>query len=360
MDDLSELADAPAVPVPRTADTPGLPGRRSWTSEAMYAVPVQELIDELGRLPGIGPKSAQRIAFYILKSPGRGRRPLGVLDQCGQDQSHLVPAVLQRRRGRRGSRMRLSAPTLAATRPSCAWWKSRATSWLSRRPGEFRGRYHVLLGAISPIDGIGPAQLRIRELLGRLESEGVKEVILCTNPNIEGDATASVPGGPAQGSRGQGDPHRQWAPRRRRPRVRRRAHAGPGSGGQARGWLTGRHDPHRQADQGIHRHRFPRRRRTRPGRRRPARSSGCWAQRGREDHDGGDVDHPGNARRRAPPSSAASTWSPTPALAKQLLGVVSQQNTLDRQLTCLGEPLLPRAAVRDPGPAQPSHGRRAA
>ena len=58
------------------------------------------------------------------------------------------------------------------------------------KTGEFRGRYHVLLGAISPIDGIGPAQLRIRELLGRLDDEGVKEVILCTNPNIEGDATA--------------------------------------------------------------------------------------------------------------------------------------------------------------------------
>ena len=82
------------------------------------------------------------------------------------------------------------------------------------KTGEFRGRYHVLLGAISPIDGIGPAQLRIRELLGRIEAEGVKEVILCTNPNIEGDATALYLAGLLKDLSSQGDPYRQRAPGR--------------------------------------------------------------------------------------------------------------------------------------------------
>ncbi len=72
----------------------------------------------------------------------------------------------------------------------CAWSRSRATSWRSRRTGEFRGRYHVLLGAMSPLEGIGPEQLKIRELVARIDPEGVQEIILCTNPNTEGEVTA--------------------------------------------------------------------------------------------------------------------------------------------------------------------------
>ena len=78
----------------------------------------------------------------------------------------------------------------AATRPWCASSRSPATSSSVERTQEFKGRYHVLQGAISPIEGIGPDQLRVRELLARIDAEGVTEVILCTNPNIEGDATA--------------------------------------------------------------------------------------------------------------------------------------------------------------------------
>ena len=99
------------------------------------------------------------------------------------------------------------------------------------KTGEFRGRYHVLLGAISPIDGIGPDQLKVRELLLRLEPEGVQEVILCTNPNIEGEATAMYLARLLEPLGAAGHPHRQRAARRWRPGVRRRAHARPGARG---------------------------------------------------------------------------------------------------------------------------------
>ena len=95
---------------------------------------------------------------------------------------------------------------------------------------EFNGRYHVLQGAISPIEGIGPEQLRVSELLAALEPEGVDEVILCTNPNIEGEATAMYLARLLKAARRQGHPHRQRPARRRRPRVRRRAHPRPGPG----------------------------------------------------------------------------------------------------------------------------------
>ena len=86
--------------------------------------------------------------------------------------------------------MRAVWPTTGATPRSCAWWKNLGTSLPWRRPRDFRGRYHVLGGAINPIEGIGPDQLRIKELLARIEDENVTEVICCTNPNIEGEATA--------------------------------------------------------------------------------------------------------------------------------------------------------------------------
>ena len=94
--------------------------------------------------------------------------------------------------------------------------------------GEFRGRYHVLLGAMSPLEGIGPEQLKIKELLARLEPEGVEEVILCTNPNTEGEVTAMYLARMLKPLGLQGHPHRQRPARRRRPRVRRRADARPG------------------------------------------------------------------------------------------------------------------------------------
>lgn len=152
----------------------------------VYAGPVQDLIDELGRLPGIGPKSAQRIAFHLLKvSKEDAQRLAGAIvaakervrwcTRCyniSEDDECSICADPRR------------DPTLL-----CVVEEPRDLVAVEKT-GEFKGRYHVLQGAISPIDGTGPEQLRVRELLDRVESEGVREIILCTNPNLEGEATA--------------------------------------------------------------------------------------------------------------------------------------------------------------------------
>jgi recombination protein RecR len=151
-----------------------------------YTAPVQALIDELGRLPGIGPKSAQRIAFHLLKLPA-------------DDVARLATAICEAK-----ERVRFCArcfnvaddelcPICADDRRDptvvCVVEESRDIVAIERT-GEFRGRYHVLLGAMSPLDGVGPEQLKIRELMARIEPEGITEVILCTNPNTEGEVTA--------------------------------------------------------------------------------------------------------------------------------------------------------------------------
>ena len=151
-----------------------------------YAAPVQSLIDELGRLPGIGPKSAQRIAFHLLKLPA-------------EDAERLARAITEAK-----ARVQFCERCFNVSEGPVCWICAddrRDSSVVCvvedardivavEKTGEFRGRYHVLLGAISPIEGIGPDQLKIKELLGRLEPEHVAEVILCTNPNVEGEATA--------------------------------------------------------------------------------------------------------------------------------------------------------------------------
>jgi recombination protein RecR len=151
-----------------------------------YTAPVQTLIDELGRLPGIGPKSAQRIAFHLLKIPA-------------DDVSRLAHALTDAKaRVRFCDRCFNVAETALCpicnddARDSsvvCVVEESRDIVALERT-GEFRGRYHVLLGAMSPLEGVGPEQLKIRELLARIEPEGITEVIICTNPNTEGEVTA--------------------------------------------------------------------------------------------------------------------------------------------------------------------------
>ena len=151
-----------------------------------YAPPVQDLIDELGRLPGIGPKSAQRIAFHLLKL-------------SKEDALRLAHAVIQVKDRvafcQRCFNISEAEECVFCTDPRrdpaqlCVVEEPRDIVAVERT-GEFHGRYHVLQGAISPMDGIGPDQLKIRELLIRIEPEGVQEVILCTNPNIEGEATA--------------------------------------------------------------------------------------------------------------------------------------------------------------------------
>jgi recombination protein RecR len=151
-----------------------------------YSPPVQALIDELGRLPGIGPKSAQRIAFHLLKLPT-------------DDVSRLSRAIDDAK-----ARVRFCARCFNVTDAElCSFCSDdrrdgRVLGVVEEsrdivaveRTGEFHGRYHVLLGAMSPLEGIGPEQLKIRELLTRLEPEGVEEVIICTNPNTEGEVTA--------------------------------------------------------------------------------------------------------------------------------------------------------------------------
>ena len=152
----------------------------------MYADAVQQVIDELGRLPGIGPKSAQRLAFHLMKVSVEDTSRLTVAidemkakvrfcDRCfNLAEGDLCVVCTDDRR---------DASVLCVV-------EDPRDIVAVERTGEFRGRYHVLGGAISPIDGIGPDQLRVRELLVRLEPEGVEEVILATNPNIEGEATA--------------------------------------------------------------------------------------------------------------------------------------------------------------------------
>jgi recombination protein RecR len=151
-----------------------------------YSLPVQVLIDELGRLPGIGPKSAQRIAFHLLKIPA-------------DDVARLASAISDAK-----AKVRFCERCFNVTdeqlcsfcrddrrdpRLLCVVEESRDIVAVERT-GEFNGRYHVLLGAMSPLEGIGPDQLKIRELLARIEPEGIEEVILCTNPNTEGEVTA--------------------------------------------------------------------------------------------------------------------------------------------------------------------------
>ncbi|HUF99710.1 MAG TPA: recombination mediator RecR [Ilumatobacter sp.] len=151
-----------------------------------YTPPVQQLIDELGRLPGVGPKSAQRIAFHLLKIPADDANRLSdaireakarvrFCDRCfNVAETPLCPICSDERRN----------PALL-----CVVEESRDIVAIERT-GEFRGRYHVLLGAMNPLEGIGPEHLKIRELVARLEPEGVEEVIVCTNPNTEGEVTA--------------------------------------------------------------------------------------------------------------------------------------------------------------------------
>jgi len=162
----------------------------------MYANSVQDLIDELARLPGVGPKSAQRIAFHLLKlSPDDALRLARAISTV-KERVSWCRRCFNIAEGRRDE----AQPDHEVECEICADPKRDPTVICVveeprdlvavEKTREFRGKYHVLQGAISPIDGIGPDKLRIRELLARLDREGVKEVILCTNPNIEGDATA--------------------------------------------------------------------------------------------------------------------------------------------------------------------------
>jgi recombination protein RecR len=153
---------------------------------SLYEGPVQALIDELGRLPGIGPKSAQRIAFYLLKTPPEDAKRLARVIVEAKERVSWCRVCFNIAEGELCAFCRDDRrdPTLI-----CVVEEPRDIVSVERT-GEFRGRYHVLQGAISPIEGVLPDQLRIKELLGRIDGDAVKEVILATNPNVEGEATA--------------------------------------------------------------------------------------------------------------------------------------------------------------------------
>ncbi|MGE5572897.1 MAG: recombination mediator RecR [Bacillota bacterium] len=151
-----------------------------------YAAPLAKLIDQFTRLPGIGPKTAQRLAFHVLKTPR-------------EDVARLADALLE-------AKDKILHCTVcgnitdvdpcqicgetARDRSVLAVVEEPKDVMALERTGEFRGLYHVLGGAISPMDGVGPDDIRTRELLERLKDGTVKEVILATDPNIEGEATA--------------------------------------------------------------------------------------------------------------------------------------------------------------------------
>ncbi|MDT0308464.1 recombination mediator RecR [Streptomyces sp. DSM 44917] len=153
----------------------------------MYEGVVQDLIDELGRLPGVGPKSAQRIAFHILQAEAADVRRL----------AHALTEVKEKVRFcavcgnvAQEERCRVCQDPRRDPAVICVVEEPKDVVAIERTR-EFRGRYHVLGGAISPIDGVGPDDLRIRELLARLADGGVTELILATDPNLEGEATAT-------------------------------------------------------------------------------------------------------------------------------------------------------------------------
>lgn len=152
----------------------------------LYARPVQDLIDQLGRLPGVGPKSAQRIAFHLLKvSKEDAERLAGAIVEARAKVSFCTRCF----NIAEGEQCEICTDARRDATVVCVVEESRDIVALERT-ARFRGRYHVLQGAISPIEGIGPQQLRVKELVERLGAEPVEEVILATNPNIEGEATA--------------------------------------------------------------------------------------------------------------------------------------------------------------------------
>ncbi|MCA1981735.1 recombination mediator RecR [Nocardioides nematodiphilus] len=153
----------------------------------MYEGVVQDLIDELGRLPGVGPKSAQRIAFHLLQAdPADVERLARVLVEVKQRVKFCsICFNVSEEETCRICRDPRRDPSVL-----CVVEEYKDVVAIERTR-EFKGRYHVLGGAISPIDGIGPDQLRIRELMSRLTDTQINEIILATDPNLEGEATAT-------------------------------------------------------------------------------------------------------------------------------------------------------------------------
>ncbi|SJN32923.1 recombination mediator RecR [Micrococcus luteus] len=156
----------------------------------MYQGAVQDLIDELGRLPGIGPKSAQRIAFHMLEADREDMLRLADAIRTVKDRVRLCSVCFNVSEDEMCSLCRDERRDRSQI---CVVEESQDVMAMERTRA-FQGRYHVLGGAINPIAGIGPEQLHVRELLTRLQDEAVQEVILATDPNLEGEATATYLG----------------------------------------------------------------------------------------------------------------------------------------------------------------------
>jgi recombination protein RecR len=153
----------------------------------MFDGEVGTLIEQLGRLPGIGPKSAQRIAFFVLQNPhyepgelaeslATIRERVRICEICGMISTESTCSICQ---------------DYGRDRTTLCVVEEAKDVWIIERSREYRGVYHVLGGALSPMDGVGPEALRIRELVTRLDEGIIDEVIVATDPNLEGEATAS-------------------------------------------------------------------------------------------------------------------------------------------------------------------------
>ena len=156
----------------------------------MYEGPIQDLIDELSRLPGIGPKSAQRLAFYMVKAPIEDAKRLAEAIMAAKERVRFCRECFS---VAEGDLCRICRDPSRDISVICVVEEPKDQAAVEKA-GVIRGRYHVLGGAISPLEGIGPDDLRVQELLDRVGGGEVKEVILATNPNLEGNATAMYVG----------------------------------------------------------------------------------------------------------------------------------------------------------------------
>jgi len=153
----------------------------------VYEGAIQDLIDELGRLPGVGPKSAQRIAFHVLAADREDVTRLAAALTRVKEQVRFCRVCFN---VAESDECRICRDARRTDEVLCVVEEPKDVVAIERT-GEFRGRYHVLGGAINPLEGVGPDNLRIRELMARLQSGAVKELILATDPNTEGEATAT-------------------------------------------------------------------------------------------------------------------------------------------------------------------------
>jgi recombination protein RecR len=156
----------------------------------VYEGPIQDLIDELSRLPGIGPKSAQRLAFYMVKAPMEDAKRLAEAIMAAKERVRFCRECFS---VAEGDLCRICRDPGRDPSVICVVEEPKDQAAVEKA-GVMKGRYHVLGGAISPLEGIGPDDLRVQELLDRVGGGEVKEVILATNPNLEGNATAMYVG----------------------------------------------------------------------------------------------------------------------------------------------------------------------